>query len=505
MNRRSFLTVTAATLASAALPPESAWPQVPQTSLLPRVVRWMEWNRHVYSNVAGDTWARNTPGIPKSFEVLRANAQAVWNSTEDTLEGAIERMILNRGISVYDGAIAQLNWMLCGDLEKSRALHATYSKELSPSVFLTLRGEYRQNDPSRPFRYSEDDRGKLPSGKGWLFRLWSDVWAQIDPKTGTPITWMDWKPIAGENAWAALASVHLFTKRRQDELSLARELADIALLMQVPDASTNGMPVPSGAIRYAPLGTFGPNFYEVSTENCLSWLATFRMLHEVTGERKYLDALLGIERYLYDTAWNRERQVFVQGFHYDPARKRWIPNDRFAADCQSWAVLVLGPERLDQWFGAATAVSLLYKLFSEAGVESGEGANRELRGIDFSNYRQLGREAMVSVEWTAGAIMAARRVARYVRNNRDQTTADRLLALADSMHRYLLSTRVERGDMVAFPYATGKAAAGKRSAQRFTGFGWFAPVEEVMSLASTGWMALLEMDFNPFFLDGQRM
>jgi hypothetical protein len=36
-----------------------------------------------------------------------------------------------------------------------------------------------------------------------------------------------------------------------------------------------------------------------------------------------------------------------------------------------------------------------------------------------------------------------------------------------------------------------------------TGFGWFAPVEEVLSLASSGWMALLEGDFNPFFLGGR--
>ena len=53
---------------------------------------------------------------------------------------------------VYDGALAQMGWMLAGKMEHARALTLGYLR-MGPTLseFLTLRGEWRNNDATRPF------------------------------------------------------------------------------------------------------------------------------------------------------------------------------------------------------------------------------------------------------------------------------------------------------------------------------------------------------------------
>ena len=63
--------------------------------------------------------------------------------------------------------------------------------------------------------------------------------------------WVDWKPVAGENAWVVIAAMQLYVRHPDSiELNLSQELARAAMMLQSD----------CGGIRMAPLGTLSEDF-----------------------------------------------------------------------------------------------------------------------------------------------------------------------------------------------------------------------------------------------------
>ena len=364
-------------------------------------------------------------------------------------------------------------------------------------------------DPQAPERVTSalDAEGR----RGFIFRIINahGHYLAADPLDGkkrmdgfpssTDIHVEDWKPVAGENAWVVIAAMQLYHKKYFDlaagryqhpdhavELLLAEELARAALVLQAE----------TGGIRMAPLGTFRENdtalasgpgswwYNQISTENNLSWYGAFRMLYQVTHKEVYRQAMQDLEKF-FKQVYDPAKHIFYQGMTH--TADGWRVNGKdFALDVQTWGILSLGAATLDAWFGEGTAYAFWEKSREYAGAFNGQG---QLIGVGYT--QEHGR---VSVEWSAGAIMAARELAVLYRDAHPDWSLSAIRD-ADAMRLGLESLRRDLpGGQTAYAYSSRRG---------WIPFGWNSHDPRVMSLASTGWMFFVARQYNPFWMDGQ--
>jgi hypothetical protein len=99
-------------------------------------------------------------------------------------------------------------------------------------------------------------------------------------------------------------------------------------------------------------------------------------------------------------AWNASKGVFYQGGVY--TNNAWTPTEEpQAVDVNTWGLTVLGPQTLDQWFGAGTA----FNIWQNVKPWGGFSQNGQLWGVGYSDQDN---NSVMSAEWTAGAINAVR-------------------------------------------------------------------------------------------------
>ncbi|MBF0330732.1 MAG: hypothetical protein HQL17_02255 [Candidatus Omnitrophica bacterium] len=501
----------------------------------PALINWLR------TNVSAKT------GMPFSF-AISGDKKDVYSriGMPASPTGIIERVILEEGISIYDAAVWQIVMGATGDardLQQAMKPVKYYWDGAMEGLFNIRTGSGGSvfvYDPVQPDAVTSQlsEQGR----RGFIFRIIdaNGAYQMSDPLDGSTVNedfpndpnihWEDWKPIAGENAWVVIAALHLLehnadvqagTVRMQDtpEFRLAVELARAAMFLQAEN----------GGIRMAPLGTYNhllnikpglseaeitheldqrslqfksahkvkaplvrvgvqdyPDYHawhyeEISTENNLSWYAAMRMLFKLTGNEEYRTVMQGIETYLR-SAWNAQDNVFYQGAHY--TQGRWMPNpEPFAEDVQSWAIMVLGPEVLDQWFGEGAAYHIWQKTRAYAGVFASDG---RLQGVGFTLENDR-----LSVEWTAGAIMAVRQLEDYYASMHPQWV-DGLKQDARSMREGI--------DQFRFAASGDRASYAYSSKRGWIPFGWFSQAPEVQSLVSTAWVALVDAGINPFIL-----
>lgn len=435
-------------------------------------------------------------GLPLSFDVPEELREEVWLKTSDSKQ----RVILNEGLIVYDGALAQILWGIQRDFKRTdRVTEVLWKGDLGQLKDLRA---YFNPDSRRdhPFIYGQNpfDVSAGKGRRGFIFKIINAAgnYHLRDPLNHHALIWDQWLPVAGENAWAGvIAPLQIYYQKygttlypEAIELKLAEEIARAALLLQADN----------GGIRMAPKGSWHPKgsdwyYQEQSVENSLSWYAAFRMLYRITGDRRYQRAILMLEQF-FKTAFDQESSVFVQGKHFDGSG--WINAAPFATDVQTWGIMVLGAERIDSWFGEGTCYRMLQACKNEAGVFDPK-RKKQLLGVDFTNYRKIRRDPMVSIEWSAGAIFAFLGAGEYYLTKNPEYFRSLMQDLY-SMHVYLNTLAVGKPGAVAYPYATGSGNVITRA----TGHGWYAPPEEVLSTASSVWMAFLELGFNPFELGG---
>ena len=433
-------------------------------------------------------------GLPLSFQVPDGFD---WSNTLDEHQ----RMILKEGLVTYDGALAQILWAINRQFDHADKLTQVLWQG-SLGELRDLRAYYSpSNTAEHPFIYSDpqgQDVSPSEQGRrGYFFRI-IDVEGNyniIDALTGQETTWQQWQPISGENAWAGvIGPLQTYyqkygSEHRPDatELRLAEEIARAAILLQAEN----------GGIRMSPIGTWhesGPEFFynEISTENNLSWYASFRMLYEITGKDEYRQAMEGIARYL-QWSYMPELGVFAQGAHYYPDRG-WVINNIFATDCQTWAWAALGAETIDSWFGEGAAYRMWQKTKELAGVYDDQG---RLIGLDFTDYRVLGRDPLNSVEWTGGGIIGLWDAARFYANTHPDW-AESLLRDAESMREGMETLKKVIAGQTGYSYSS----CAVTPLECPIGHGWYSPPVEVLSLASTAWVGFVDLGYNPFYLGG---
>jgi hypothetical protein len=465
----------------------------------------------------------------------------------------VERVEVHYGSNLYDVALWQLAVMLGVRPSAARALAPTTSPAAMAVAWQKVMG------PTHALRNNAALRG--PAGLHW--RMIAPAWLLDDPLARAPwselitarglppasadyragrITWNDWQPVIGENAWARLigplqaARLH-YTALGQSFVPLhdeALQLAIEALPLFVRQQAANGAcyfsatPVAAGAER------------AVSIENNLSLYAGLQLLRATLRETQahagtlaatdtaqlqatyaQLEHLLegssdrpGLEAFLRGPAWNGT------GFHttgwINPGTGAWrVVSEPRAVDVQTWGIAALGARRLDAWHGAGTAL----KMWQSLKAWGGYGEGRQLLGVGFSDVDGNGRDALghyragvLSSEWTAGAIDAV----RTLRSHYAQAPGASPAALAElaadesSMQKGFARLRIDRYAGADFAGAAVRLrqqvpAVGLPwlyASRRYAiPFGWVA--NPLPSTCATAWALLLDAHYDPFGFAGQ--
>lgn len=353
------------------------------------------------------------------------------------------------------------------------------------------------------------------------------------------ITWPDWKPITGENGWAfligPLQSDYLQFYSSLGYIPFASDSIQNALYVLY---AFQRMQCPIGAIFYAPGGAEGNQGSipqgEISIENnasCLAGLTLFKQVLQDTlnkevslassdqakiksainlisimiwGGTTPLGQTDGLLKFFQTKAWNAAEGIFYTDGIY--ANNVWQPgtgNSPHAVDVDTWGLTVLGPHTLDSWFGSGTAFTL-WQNVKQWGSFSQNG---QLWGVGYSS---ADNHAIMSAEWTAGAINAVRCL--MLQHQNDATKFNSLQADHDAMMENILKLRTDQYVGAGFPegldathFASVEPPAGQLAflyaSKRYPiPFGWYA--NPLPSTTSSSWTIYLHYDYNPFQLGG---
>jgi hypothetical protein len=358
----------------------------------------------------------------------------------DHVADPVQRQIAERGTVLYDAAV----------LVKALLLYPPENADLTGQIVNALKNGQNVR-ANADFTYDTP----VPAGSGYFYKI-IDVEAR----------WLSGQtqPITGENAWVAnaMASVHEAypgTVAGDNAYTLLAELARAIVALQLP----------GGLVRMAPAE---PNNYAylgidyhatVSTENNISCIPVLRYMseHGPAAERAAYSEALGRLEDAVLGMYNPVGGYFYTGRDLSTG----AVNTKFATDCQTWIILALGPERLDNLmmarYGVAnTSLQLLDRTLDLAGVTR-EGT---LVGLDFSD-----RASVVSFEWSSGFVVAARQVlARYA--------SQELQEAVESISAYIASQATATG---LLPYTDSGEFVD-------TGHGWTV-IPRMHSLASSAW------------------
>lgn len=313
------------------------------------------------------------------------------------------------------------------------------------------------------------------------------------------VTWMDWKPITGENGWAFLVGPLQVERLRAHASSSQYVPFSSQGVQNAVDVLTafRNMQSPLGGIYYACKGSLGNqgdqpvNPYEVSVENNASVLAGLFILQKTLEEElqyetglspedksKISDTLAaidvminggqtiqgyhteGILSFLKNYGWDHTNGILLQGgLANQPGGADWIPTyEPRAVDVSTWGAAVIGQPNIDSWFGFGSAYKLWENVKSWGGFYGPDGL---VWGVGYSDQDGNGpegdyRKGINSGEWTAGAINLLRcLITQYeAASTSSQYTPDEqtlarqyvqaLQADHDSMFSNLMSLRTDK-------------------------------------------------------------
>jgi len=337
----------------------------------------------------------------------------------------------------------------------------------------------------------------------WFFKAVSAYYSfpsELDarcPLFGQPWTWNDWMPILGENAW-----IHLIGPLQAAYIStgsiagIPRNIIDYAVnflpslqIMQIPTL---------GAIYYAPHNTFGTDNKlgsEISTENQVSTLAGLLILKQILQSQQIypekipiIDGIIaGIKLYLM-ASFDTQNFYFRNGGGWDLNRKAITWYNDFAVDCQTWTMTVLGYDRVNSWFGPGTADGI-WQITKQLGGYKFNGTITG--GLGFSQNQAA---QILSGEWTLGGINMLKLWANKTEN---LNLAEMWIGEANNMRAVVSNELTVSIPRAGLPTLTAVLYANQRY---FIPFGWWA--NNIPSLASTSWAAMVDSNFNPFYLGG---
>lgn len=490
----------------------------------------------------------------------------------------VERVNAHNGANIYDAATWQIAVVLGAVKGRLRQSSPTSAYALASGLTEVLHQSARRDDANvapgtkravtvgTSFVYNgaaiSDD------ARAYAFRTLAPEWIARDPLMDSPhaswitagnlpltnpayeagrITWSDWKPITGENAWAFLigplhaAYLHHVVERKEafipfKDLSIQNALGVLPTFAAMQSAI--------GAIYYAPAGTIGNegdgavNPYQVSVENNFSVYAGLGLLRETlraslkdqAADRARIEQALilidtmihggeigpgrktkGLLSFFKDAAW-REGGFVQGGLANDPRQRNdWMPTTSpKAVDVDTWGIAALGTKRIDAWFGDGAAFATWQRLKRWGGY----GVGSTLGGVGYSDQDGNGvgengayRQGVLSAEWTAGAVNAVRNMIVHYAGNQKYLAS--LKADEAAMMAGLQDLRIDRYTSAAIPgkpdrYAKLVSVPTKpylyASRRYHIPFGWYA--NPLPSTASTAWVIMLAYGYDPFGFGG---
>jgi len=401
-----------------------------------------------------------------------------------------------------------------------------------------------------------------PTKKGpgsFFYRMIGPHYKMVDPMTGSygnawkypwpnydsTTTWNtfgivhfnDWKPITGENVWAAilgpLQALGLKTNNNLTNSSCGNDFLRPEKWCDFKTFDTTPPPVQlsisiipalialqaeAGTLFHCPWGSkiFPPDPDEganVSNENNFSGFASIDTLYWVlTNYTKgssdqtlswALESATNLRKGLLKWFSNANilskkgqlpdgKQVVPQGGHYNSSG--YFPvaintKGGLAIDCQTWGMTVMGRETLDSKYG----MGFSYGVWQTAKQYSGYFKGTVLAGVGYTDTAKNGTSVATndiwSAEWTFGAINMAQVLSKSYRDAGDSEKADSLLADAQSMYNEVTKLWPEG---LRFPDGS-YVYANKRF---FIPWGWFS--NPISALCSTAWSVLQARNCDPF-------
>ncbi len=250
----------------------------------------------------GDPPSAFNTGLPLSFYARKSYWITPPNNqkTPNSKNAITERCLAHYGADIYDVATAQCALSIFPELAEGMSVASGQTKRLLSS-FSMPNVTYPTVTLSRPtastIRGWTDvkKKGDNTSAGAYFFRMIADQYKLTDPLLGGAHKWSDWKPITGENAWAAFIGP-LQTAYSENKGIPPLESDAVQLGLKVLPAY-QAMVSPGGGIYYAPwntsankAGTFVDPFM-ISNENNFSSYAGLTMLEQVLapgGEQENL-------------------------------------------------------------------------------------------------------------------------------------------------------------------------------------------------------------------------
>ncbi len=494
-----------------------------------------------------------------------------------------ERVNVHNGTNIYDAATWQIAVVL-----------GAVSNHFSN--FLDLDAYRLASDQNQVLGLTEHVRG-VPTGSrattsgslylyngtrvtepssAYAFRMTAPAWLVPDPLRDPPyarfitvgalpgdnplyrpgfLSWSDWKPITGDNAWAFLvgplqaAYLHYVVERGGKCVPFAERATQNAIAVLGAFAA---MQSPSGAVYYAPAGTLrnqggAASPYFVSIENNLSLFAGLNILKATLARQLAAEAPLGadakrriadasglieamlsggrlpdgrrtqgLRSFLRTCAW-RDGAFATAGFANEPGSgSDWRPGpEPRAVDVNTWGVAALGAGQIDAWFGFGAA----YRLWERLKDWGGYGEGQTLSGVGYSDADSNGRTpegdfraGVLSAEWTAGAIVMVRNMMRHYRAT---AFAPKLAADESSMLEGIQSLRYDRyvrgslpgkpadyANLIVEPATPVGSEPYLYSSRRYLiPFGWYG--NPIPSTAASAWVILIADRYDPFGYAGR--
>lgn len=414
--------------------------------------------------------------LPKSFFI----PEHYWEENHVDLlneENRNERILATYGQNIYDGATWQIALAMMGEVD--------LASEQTMRLLDSHSGNINLRASGKEFKYG-DNKVQFKEQNAFFFRMISDEWGQVDPLTGEIVGWMDWKPILGENAWAAfIGPLQVAYAKYKGHVPLNCPEVELSLNM-LP--AIEAMQSPIGGIYHSTWGVWGKNPHDISTENNASLYAGLVMLRQILEDNQdpnlvipIIDSLLkGIESFIQNYAYDPINELILQGGIYDPDSKSFQASQDFAVDVQTWGIAVIGVDKIDAWFGEQAA----YRIWQKTKKLGGFYEGKTLLGVGYTDDPS----AVFSVEWTLGAILLVNQLSDHYHFI---DLKDEAVSMREGVERLKEKVIIDAVETIAYDYADRRY---------YIPFGWWA--NKIPSLTSTAWVLMIDRNFNPFILGG---
>ncbi|MFH1714767.1 MAG: PilZ domain-containing protein [Elusimicrobiota bacterium] len=284
---------------------------------------------------------------------------------------------------------------------------------------------------------------------------------------------VEWSVHVGPNAWLAMSAVQYYDRTNASiYLDFAEDIGRWILGLQDKEGGIKG----------------GPATTWYSTEHNIDAYALFRMLYITTNNVIYRVAADRILEWIRFATYNESEKRLNRG-----------KNDFFVAtDVVSFGLESIGPKRfLAVGINPDDLIDFVEKNTEvTAEFTNTQGKVLKISGFDYTNPSLIGRQGIVSSEWTAQMIIAYQIMARYyesadpVKSSKYAYKAQFFMSELDKMLIMQPYSKYLGGGL---PYATGSSAS--------TGHGWITPKSPfAISVAGTAYALLARKEFNPFRL-----